>query len=116
MHIPSAEIGALWLAALWRGELNLPSEEQMEQDTAHVQAWKREHIHFEPSRACAVNTRFQQYNDILLADLGLSAYRKLPNMIAEVFAPYRPADYKGLVGEYLAKPPAAPRRPVALPT
>lgn len=116
MHVPSAEIGALWLAALWRGELDLPSAAQMERDAAHVQAWKRDHIHFEPSRSCAVNTRFQQYNDILLADLGLSAYRKLPNPIAEVFAPYGPADYKAVVSEYLARRPSAPRRPVALST
>jgi hypothetical protein len=90
MHVPAAEIGALWLAALWRGELELPPLEQMEGDVAHIQAWKRAHIHFEPSRACAVNTRFQQYIDIMLADLGISPYRKMPNVFAEAFAAYRP--------------------------
>jgi len=128
MHVPQAEIGALWLAALWRGDLELPPVEQMERAVAHVRAWKRAHIHFEPSRGCATNTRFQQYLDIMLADLGLSPYRKLPNVLAEVFAAYRPADYAGLVDEFLAARSdahsrtdvdmrsAMRRRPVDLPT
>jgi hypothetical protein len=116
MHVPAAEIGALWLAALWRGELVLPSVEQMERDVEHVRTWKRAHIHFEPSRACAVNTRFQQYLDIMLADLGQSPYRKLPNVFAEVFAPYRPTDYVGVVDEHLRRTRTSPLVPVSLPT
>ena len=116
MHVPSAEIGALWLAALWRGELTLPPAEQMERDIEHIRAWKREHIHFEPSRACAVNTRFQQYLDIMLTDLGQSPYRKLPNLFAEIFAPYRPADYAGVVDEHLTTTRREILTPIALPT
>jgi dimethylaniline monooxygenase (N-oxide forming) len=116
MHVPAAEIGALWLAALWRGELELPPVEQMEQEIEHVRSWKRQHIHHEPSRSCAVNTRFQQYLDILLADLEVAPYRKLPNVVAELFVPYRPADYAGVVGEYMSRPRAMPLRPVPLPT
>jgi cation diffusion facilitator CzcD-associated flavoprotein CzcO len=116
MHMPCVEVGALWLAAWWRGELALPPVDEMERAIAHVTAWKRAHVHFEPSRSCAVATRFQQYLDILLGDLGLSPYRKLPNVFAEIFARYGAADYAGLVEQYLARPPAAPRRPVALPT
>lgn len=118
MHVPAAEIGALWLAALWRGELALPPVEEMERAVEHVQAWKRANIHFEPSRSCAVNTRFQQYLDVLLKDLGVSSYRKLPNVIAEVFDRYGAADYAGVVEEYLARRPSRtkPRRPLPLPT
>ncbi|MES2180301.1 MAG: NAD(P)/FAD-dependent oxidoreductase [Gemmatimonadota bacterium] len=116
MHVPAAEVGALWLAALWRGELTLPPVEQMERNIEHIRAWKREHIHFEPSRACAVNTRFQQYLDIMLADLGQSPYRKLPNVFAEIFAPYCPADYAGVVDAHLAKTRRKVLTPVALPT
>jgi cation diffusion facilitator CzcD-associated flavoprotein CzcO len=116
MHVPAAEIGALWLAALWRGELQLPSREEMQRDVEHVQTWKRAHIHHEPSRSCAVNTRFQQYLDILLADLGISPYRKLPNVFAEVFSAYRPADYADVVEDYFGKLPATPRVPVGLAT
>lgn len=117
MHVPAAEIGALWLAALWQGRLMLPEVEEMMHAVRHVQDWKRAHIHFEPSRSCAVNTRFQQYLDILLKDLGLSPYRKLPNLFAEVFAAYGARDYAGVVDEYLlGQTGAAPRRPLVLPT
>lgn len=117
MHVPAAEVGALWLAALWRGELTLPSVEDMERDVEHIRDWKRANIHFEPSRSCAVNTRFQQYIDIMLADLRLSPYRKLPNVFAEIFAPYKPSDYVGVVDEHLEKKRREkPFVPVALPT
>ncbi len=100
MHVPAVEVGTLWISALWKGELELPPVDVMEQSIAYLQAWKREHIHFEPSRSCGVNTRFQQYLDILLKDLGISPYRKLPNVAAEVFARYRAADYAGVFREY----------------
>ena len=90
----------LWLCAHLRGDLELPSEEVMEACIEHVRNWKRSHIHFEPSRCCAVNTRFQQYLDILLQDLGVSPYRKLPNVFAEVFGRYGASDYQRVLEEY----------------
>ncbi|MDB4929828.1 MAG: NAD(P)/FAD-dependent oxidoreductase [Myxococcaceae bacterium] len=99
LHVPAAEVGAQWLCCLLRGELTLPSPEAMERSIDRVRAWKREHIAFEPSRSCAINTRYQQYLDILLQDLGVSPYRKLPNPIAEVFGRYGSADYAGVVDE-----------------
>ncbi len=100
MHIPAVEVGTLWQIALLRGELTLPPLEEMERSIERVRAWKREHIHFEPSRSCAVSTRFQQYIDIVLKDLGISPYRKLPNVVAEVFGRYQAADYRGVGEEY----------------
>lgn len=82
----------------------------------HVRARKREHIHFETSRSCAVNTRFQQYLDIMLADLGQSHYRKLPNVVAEIFAPYKPADHAGIVETHLATKRDKSLAVVSLPT
>ncbi len=99
MHVPAAEVGAQWIACLWRGELELPSTLEMERSVERVRAWKRENIAFEPSRSCAINTRYQQYLDMLLQDLGVSPYRKLPNVIAEVFARYAAIDYAGVVDE-----------------
>lgn len=116
MHVPAAEIGALWLAALWQGKLELPSQSEMEHAVEQVRSWKRANIHFEPSRSCAVNTRFQQYLDIMLADLGVSPYRKLPNVIAEVFSAYGAADYADVVDEFLAHSPERRYRPSLLPT
>lgn len=116
MHVPAAELGALWLAATWRGELELPPVDEMERAVEHIRDWKRANTTFEPSRSCAVSTRYQQYLDVVLQDLGLSPYRKLPNVVAEVFARYGADDYAGVVDEYLRRGPRAPRRPVPLPT
>lgn len=100
LHVPAVEVGTLWLCAYLQGDLVLPPVEEMEQVMDYIQAWKRAHIEFEPSRSCNVNMRFQQYIDILLADLGVSPYRKLPNLFAEVFARYGPGDYAGVSAEY----------------
>jgi cation diffusion facilitator CzcD-associated flavoprotein CzcO len=100
MHIPAVEIGTLWLCAYLRDEIQLPSAEEMDRSIEKVRKWKRDNIQFEPSRSVAVNTRFQQYIDILLKDLGISPYRKLPNVFAEIFGRYGSYDYAGIVDEY----------------
>lgn len=102
MHVPSAEVGALWLCALLDGQLVLPSDAEQLTTIEVIRQWKRQNIHFEPSRSCAVNTRFQQYNDIILKDIGLNPYRKMPNVFAEIFGGYGAGDYRGIVGEYLS--------------
>jgi dimethylaniline monooxygenase (N-oxide forming) len=115
MPVPSTELGAQWLACWWNGELELPSVEEMERTVEHVRAWKRANIAFEPSRAVAINTRYQQYLDILCADLGVSPYRKLPNVVAEVFQRYGASDYAGVTDE-VRRGRKRPLRPVALHT
>lgn len=102
MHVPSAEVGALWLCELLDGRIALPSDSEQLKIIDEIREWKRANIHFEPSRSCAVNTRFQQYNDIILKDLGLNPYRKMPNIFAECFAGYGAGDYAGLVDEFFA--------------
>ena len=100
MHIPAAEIGALWLCAHLDGDIELPSSAEMERCIRYVTDWKRRNVHYEPSRSCAVSTRFQQYIDVMLTELGLSPYRKFPNVAAEVFGRYGAADYADLINEY----------------
>ena len=100
MHVPSVEIGTQWLCAYLRGELIIPSTEEMERSIEVVRLWKRDHIKFENARSCAVSTRFQQYIDILLKELEINPYRKLPNPIAELFSRYEASDYKGIYEEY----------------
>jgi cation diffusion facilitator CzcD-associated flavoprotein CzcO len=100
MHVPTVEIGTQWLCAYLRGELELPSVEEMERSMEFVRNWKRENIKFENARSCAVSTRFQQYIDILLKELQVSPYRKLPNPFAELFSRYEANDYKGVYQEY----------------
>ena len=100
LHIAACEVGALWLVAKFRGELELPSPKQMLQSAARVAQWKEEHMAFESTMNLAVNTRYQQYIDILLHDLGISQWRKLPNIAAEMFLRYNPTDYRGIVEEF----------------
>ena len=102
MHVPAVEVGMLWLSAVLTGDLTLPHADEMHQSMARVQQWKRDHVNFEPSRSCAVNTRFQQYLDVLLQDLGLNPYRKMPNVLAELFSQYGPEDYVDMFEEYRA--------------
>ena len=100
MHIPTVEIGTQWLCAYLRGELELPSTAEMERSIEHIREWKRANIKFENARSCAVSTRFQQYIDILLKELQVSPYRKLPNPFAELFSRYEASDYRGVFEEY----------------
>jgi hypothetical protein len=72
----------------------------MQRSIEHIRQWKRENIKFENARSCAVSTRFQQYIDILLQDLQINPYRKLPNPFAELFSRYEAADYAGVYEEY----------------
>ncbi|MEM7372475.1 MAG: NAD(P)/FAD-dependent oxidoreductase [Bacteroidota bacterium] len=101
LHIPAVEVGTVWLLALLDGELSLPPVEEMRETIHYVREWKRQHIQFEPSRSCAINTRYQQYLDIMLKELRLSPYRK-SNPIAELFGRYGAGDYQGVLEEYLA--------------
>jgi hypothetical protein len=98
LHVPSVEVASLWLSALLHGELELPSTESMVATIERVRAWKRAHIAFEPSRSCAVSTRYHQYLDIMLGDLGISPYRK-SNLLTEMFTRYGAIDYAGVVDE-----------------
>ena len=79
----------------------MPERNEQRRVIEKIRDWKREHIHFEPSRSCAVNTRFQQYNDILLRELGMKPYRKMPNFLAEFASGYGAGDYAGIVQEFL---------------
>ena len=65
-----------------------------------------------------MNTRFQQYLDVLLQDLGLNPYRKMPNILAELFSQYGPDDYADIYEEYQArrKQGNQPLHPLALDT
>lgn len=103
LHIATCEVGALWLVAAFRGDLKLPSPAEMTTSAERVAQWKREHTAFEATYNLAVNTRYQQYLDVLLQDLGMSQWRKLPNVAAELFMRYGPMDYSGIIAEYLER-------------
>lgn len=100
LHVPTVEVGTQWICSYIRGELQLPDALQMEQSMSRIQQWKRTYVNYDPARAYSTSTRFHQYIDVLLKDLGVSPYRKMPNVFAEVFARYEAADYKGITEEY----------------
>ena len=118
MHVAGVEVAAQWLCAYLRGELELPSSENMEKSIEYIRQWKRANIAFEPSRCCGSNARFQQCIDILLKDLGVSPYRKLPNIFAEIFGRYEASDYRGVSAEYnhKQKSRSTPLHPLPLDT
>jgi len=103
LHVPTVEIGTQWICAMIRGEIELPEPEQMEQVMGRVHRWKRTYVNYDPARSYSTSTRFHQYIDVLLKDLGVSPYRKMPNVFAELFARYEAADYKGVTEEYYEK-------------
>jgi len=117
LHVPGIELAMLWLSAHLRGDLRLPPVDEMEQRMGEIRRWKEENILFEPSRGGAVSTRFQQYFDVLLGDLGLPHERK-GNPLSEVLAPYGPSDYAGILDEYIRSREGAttPRDPLPLST
>lgn len=116
LHIPTAEAGALWIDAVVQGRLQLPSPEAMERSMQRVRDWKEANIAYESSRACAVNTRFHHYLDVVLPEVGVTPYRKLPNVLYEVFSRYEAKDYAGIVDEYQRSRRNRPRRSSALAT
>jgi dimethylaniline monooxygenase (N-oxide forming) len=117
LHVPGVELAMLWLCAHLRGDLTLPPVSEMEGCVEEVRRWKRANILFEPSRSSGVSTRYQQYFDVLLGDLGLRPYRK-PGLLREIFEGYTAADYAGILDEYerARTGMTLPRRPLPLAT
>lgn len=117
LHVPGVEVSMLWLSAHLRGELVLPPPEEMERSAARVRDWKRENSLFEPSRSYGIATRFHQYLDVMLSDLGVSPYRK-KGPLSELVSAYTAEDYAGVLHEYeqARARRGAPRRPLDLDT
>lgn len=118
LHVPTVEIGTQWICAMMRGEIQLPDAAEMEQTMSRIHQWKRTYVNYDPARSYSTSTRFHQYIDVLLKDLGVSPYRKMPNIFAELFARYEAADYKGITEEYNTnlKKRKSPLKPLPLDT
>ena len=98
-HWPAVEVAMIWLGAQLRGDIELPSHNEMLASAARVHAWKRANTMFEPTRAYLISNRFHQYLDVLLAELGVNPRRKA-SLMAEINDAYGPADYAGVFDEY----------------
>ncbi|RYE11041.1 MAG: NAD(P)/FAD-dependent oxidoreductase [Hyphomicrobiales bacterium] len=98
-HWPAVEVAMVWLGALLRGDIVLPSRDEMLASAARVHEWKRANTMFEPTRAYLISNRFHNYLDVLLGDLGVEPRRK-STLLAEINDAYGPADYAGVFEEY----------------
>ncbi|KAK8102441.1 hypothetical protein PG984_015587 [Apiospora sp. TS-2023a] len=96
-----AEMQALWGVAFMLGRLHLPEQEGMMEEVALSCAWTSRRYLEQGRKHAYYMYDYLSYIDTLAHDLGLNTNRK-PNMIAEMFTPYRPSDWRGLLSEYLA--------------
>jgi dimethylaniline monooxygenase (N-oxide forming) len=65
-----------------------------------VTGWKRQNVAFDPTMFFVTHSRYHQYLDSLLGDLGITAFRKMPNIFLEMFGKYGADDYRGVFDEY----------------
>ncbi|KAI1323179.1 flavin-binding monooxygenase-like family protein [Xylariaceae sp. FL0255] len=94
-------VQSLWAVAYLLGEVSLPSEECMLKEVAQWNAWTRK-------RYLGVGERYPYalfdwipYLDRLLGDLGIRTQRK-SGVFANFLAPHGPADYSGVLEEYIS--------------
>lgn len=114
-HWPAAEMAMVWIGALLRGDIELPTRDEMLASASRVHEWKRANTMFEPTRAYLISNRFHNYLDVLLAELGVTPRRKA-SLFSELNDAYGPADYRGVFEEYEAARSGAPRRVLPLDT
>ncbi|KAL8639971.1 MAG: hypothetical protein Q9228_003057 [Teloschistes exilis] len=101
-----AEFQALWGVEYLRGNVKLPSLESMKAEVSVWNAWTRKRYLEQGRRHAYSIYDYLAYCDDLARDLGIRTQRK-KNAVLEMFQPYRPSDYRGLIEEYLAANPAA---------
>jgi dimethylaniline monooxygenase (N-oxide forming) len=90
---------ARWLADLLDERHALPPDDDMRRNIEAQQAWKRRIMPPSKGRAARLLLHMLHYHDELLEDLGESPLRKRGPFapFKEVFAPYEPGDYRGVV-------------------
>lgn len=98
-NISSYGLQSAWLGKVWSNQVELPSTEKMEKEIQEMKCWKRSWMPNTAARASLVLLHQTHFHDILLKDMGIQHLRKMPNVLAEVFMPYQPQDYNGIVAE-----------------
>ena len=90
----TSEVAAHWLSQRFRGELNLPSVDEMEREIARVLEWAAEVF---PGRhqGYFVGPYLAHYLDDLLRDMKLP-HQRTGNFVSEYFAPLWPHRYRNL--------------------
>ena len=91
-----------WLVAMLKGDLRLPSPQDMRHEIEQMKVWKRKIMPDQHSRAALLQVHILHYHDELLRDLEINRRRKR-NMFAEWFGAYLPADYKDIPNVHFRK-------------
>jgi hypothetical protein len=82
-----------WLAEILSGKIGFPSADEMEIAIEKEGAWKRSWMPKNASRACIYQLHMPMYHDRLCKDMGENRLRKGWKFLAELFSPYKAADY-----------------------
>jgi len=95
-NILTHALQAEWLARVLDGSNELPTGRKMKVRVEKWQAWKRSWMPPTSARAAIWQLHMLKYHDRLVMDMGENHLRKGVNKLAEVFAPYSAADYRGI--------------------
>ena len=97
-NVATHGIQAEWLTRVLQGRVALPAAAEMQRSVDAQAQWARAWMPATPSRASLVLLHQIHYHDALLKDMAVKHRRKGGLGVAEVFMPYRPSDYFGIVG------------------
>jgi dimethylaniline monooxygenase (N-oxide forming) len=99
----TSEIGARWLVECFKGNLSLPSQQEMLEDIEAELEWrKKERPYAILGGACITPFTFH-YIDELMQDMGLKKRRKPWNPIGEFIMPADPSAYSNLRQELISR-------------
>ncbi|KAH6603961.1 cofactor fmo1 fad enzyme [Trichoderma cornu-damae] len=94
-----SEVQALWGVAFLLGLVDLPAQEEMEQEVAEWNVWSGKRYVAQGRKHAYAIFDFIPYIDTLLGDLDINSRRK-KNWFAHLFTPAYPREYNGLVDEF----------------
>ncbi|WCJ38254.1 hypothetical protein M5689_019326 [Euphorbia peplus] len=90
---------SMWLAHFLTTKFKLPSIKEMEEEAIEWEKCSRKYVGGRYKRSCATSMLQTYCNDLLCKDMGYNPMRK-SNIVAELFHPYTPDDYKYLKVEH----------------
>jgi dimethylaniline monooxygenase (N-oxide forming) len=90
----TSEISAHWLSQAFRGELTLPSVDDMNAEIGRVHAWLAEVFPARP-QGYFLGVHLVHHIDDLLADMGIPT-RRTRNLFREYLGPFTPARYSNI--------------------
>ncbi|KAL6861990.1 cofactor FMO1 FAD enzyme [Trichoderma novae-zelandiae] len=94
-----SEAQALWGVAFLLGLIDLPPQDEMEQEVAEWNVWSAKRYVAQGRKHAYAIFDFLPYIDVLLTDLGVKARRK-SNWFNHLFTPAYPREYNGIMDEF----------------